>query len=389
MSLNKKKNQQIYNKIIKNLFLGKNLHIYIHIPFCASKCPYCAFGSITDKKYIDDYFEALCFEISQTLKIYKEKISTIFIGGGTPSLIESNFYKKIFEILNPNLGKFCEISIEANPNSVNLNWLQNIRNLGINRISFGVQSFDEKKLKMLGRIHSSNDAKMAILNAQKAGFKNINLDLIYETKFDNKNFLKKELSNIKNLPINHVSCYSLTLEENTPFHNKFEYKIENPNSSKFLFKTLQNLGFKQYEISNFGKICRHNYAYWQGKNYFGFGSFGVGFLSKKNLSEYLKFQNQELKNVDFARIYSPTNLQDYIKNPLFKNYEILSPKDIKFEKIFLGLRSKIGLSSKILNQNEIKKAKELVKSKKLILKNGIFYNTNYLLSDEISLFISQ
>lgn len=366
------------------------MHIYIHIPFCNSKCPYCGFDSVTNLKLINDYFEALKYEISEILPIFEEKISTIFIGGGTPSVVESKFYKEIFEILRPKFAKSCEISIEANPNSINEIWLENLKKFGVNRISFGVQSFDEKKLKFLGRIHTKNEAINAILLAKKVGFKNINLDLIYDTKFDDLKFVKEELSNLQNLPINHVSCYSLTLEENTPFESKFEYKKENLNSAKFIFKELEKLGFKQYEISNFGKICKHNLSYWQGKNYLGFGAFGVGFLSKKNLEKYVNFfKIQDAKNAKFARIYSQKNLKDYIKNPLFKKYEILTKNDVKFERIFLGLRSKIGIKNSLLNEKEILKAKSLLKAKKLSFKNGIFYNKNYLLSDEISLFISE
>ena len=170
------------------------MHIYIHIPFCESKCPYCAFGSYTDKfDLVQKYFNALEFEISNFLLNNPNlKISTLFFGGGTPSSVGAEFYAKIFEMLKPKFTKFAEITSEANPNSANLKWLKQMRELGLNRVSFGAQSFSEKKLKFLGRIHNSAQIHKAVQNANLAGFKNINLDLIYGSKFDDK-----KISNLK------------------------------------------------------------------------------------------------------------------------------------------------------------------------------------------------
>ncbi|PSM52542.1 oxygen-independent coproporphyrinogen III oxidase [Campylobacter blaseri] len=342
------------------------MHIYIHIPFCTKKCPYCAFGSY-DKSFdmVSDYFKALCFEI----KNYKFKeISTVFIGGGTPSSINSRYYEPIFEYLKPYIGKKTEITTEANPNSATFNWLNSMRKMRVNRVSFGTQSFDEKKLKFLGRNHSANDTKMAVFNAKKAGFKNINLDIIYGTKLDSKKMLEFELQNLLNLEINHISAYSLILEKNTSFENKPQFQKDSIVLAKFLFKRLNEMGFKQYEISNFGEICKHNLAYWKLENYVGFGAYAVGFNKNK-------------------RLYSPKDLIKYIKNPLQKEIENLDKNDLKIEHIFLGLRSILGVDSQILNENELKKAKILEKENKLSYKNGKFYNTNFLLADEIALFI--
>lgn len=342
------------------------MHIYIHIPFCESKCPYCAFGSSDDKfRLVNEYFNALKFEI----KNYKfNEISTVFIGGGTPSAVNAKYYTEIFEILKPHFRQRAEITTEANPNSANLFWLRYMHDLGINRVSFGAQSFYDKKLKLLGRIHSSKAIKEAVLNAKKAGFKNINVDIIYSTKFDNKKIIKFEVENLVNLGISHVSAYSLILEENTPFKDKFEFLKDSSNLARFLFKELVNAGFKQYEISNFGRVCKHNLSYWQGKKYIGFGAYAVGFDGKN-------------------RLYSPKNIEDYINNPLKKDIENLSNNNKKTEQIFLGFRSIIGVNTKILDKNELKNAQILVKSKKLIHKNEKLYNPNFLLADEITLFI--
>ncbi|MSN96982.1 coproporphyrinogen III oxidase family protein [Campylobacter sp. FMV-PI01] len=342
------------------------MHIYIHIPFCSSKCPYCAFGSSTDSfNLVERYFEALLFEIKNSTL---NKISTIFIGGGTPSVISAKFYEKIFDEFRDFLDIKTEITTEANPNSATLKWLKDMKNLGVNRVSFGTQSFNDEKLKFLGRNHSSIHTKKAVLNAKKVGFKNINVDIIYDTKFDDKKMIEFELLNLAKLDLTHISAYSLTLEENTPFYNKSSFKKDSVNLAKFLFLGLENLGFKQYEISNFGQICKHNLAYWQGKNYLGFGAYAVGFKDDK-------------------RFYSPKDIKSYIKNPTFKNIENLTKSDLKFEKIFLGMRSKIGVEAKILNELELKRAKILVEEKKLSYKNERFYNQDYLLSDEIVLFL--
>ncbi|WP_456057773.1 radical SAM family heme chaperone HemW [Campylobacter hominis] len=342
------------------------MHIYIHIPFCESKCKYCAFGSFSDKfDLVNDYFKALVLEISHFN--FDEKISTLFIGGGTPSVVEAKFYAPVFEILRPHFKNLTEISVEANPNSANLKWLKEMRNLGVNRISFGAQSFNNEKLKFLGRIHSAKQIENAVQNAKIAGFDNINIDLIYDTKFDTKDNLKFELKNISNLKISHISAYSLILEKGTEFYGKKSYKKDSAALAGFLFKNLAEIGFKQYEISNFGRICEHNFSYWKDEDYAGFGAYAVGTINK-------------------TRKTSP-DLFSYLKNPLKKSVEILDDKDIKTERILLGMRSSVGFSREILNEKELKKAEILLQSGKILFKNDRFYNTNFLLADEIALFI--
>lgn len=347
------------------------LHIYIHIPFCTSKCPYCAFGSYTDSfKKQKLYFDALKFEIEHFITQNSNlKISTIFIGGGTPSAILAEYYYDIFEILTLFFRKNIEITTEANPNSASLKWLSMMRNLGVNRISFGAQSFDEKKLNFLGRNHSERDIFNAVQNAKIVGFANINVDIIYASKFDTKKALEREIFALEKLKIQHVSAYSLTLEENTPFFGKFNFTKSSVNLARFLFKSLGEIGFKQYEISNFGKTCSHNLAYWKQLDYVGFGAHSVGFSKNK-------------------RFYAPSNLDQYIANPLQKNIENLSKKDLNIERIFLGARSIVGIKANLLNEKELENAKFLLKKGKLTLKNGKFYNPNFLLADEIALFIT-
>lgn len=341
-------------------------HVYIHIPFCEKKCPYCAFGSSDDEfKLIGAYFDALKSEI---LASNLPKIDTLFIGGGTPSVVGVKFYEEFFSLLK--FSQNAEITSEANPNSASKIWLENMRNLGLNRISFGAQSFNEKKLKFLGRIHGQKEIFKAVENAKNVGFDNINLDLIYGTKFDTKKNLEFECENLRNLPINHISAYALTLENNTPFFDKKTYQNTSVKNAKFMIESIKNLGFKQYEISNFGKICEHNLSYWKGENYHGFGAFAVGFDGA-------------------CRKMGAKSINEYIKNPFAKNIENLSQEDLHLERLFLGLRSIVGVDKSELSSKELEKAQILVSANKLRFEKSRFFNNDYLLSDEIALYLSQ
>lgn len=340
------------------------------MPFCESKCPYCAFGSSDDEfSKVSAYFKALCLDLNFQLKSQNVKeISTIFFGGGTPSAVNAKLYDEIFSILAPLCTPETEITLEANPNSANLAWLKHVKNLGANRISFGAQSFFEDKLKFLGRIHSRGQIFKAVENAHAAGFKSINLDLIYDTKFDTKKRLLAEVENLKSLAITHLSAYSLTLEENTPFSGKKSYKKDSDTLAKFMIEQIQGAGFRQYEISNFGEICKHNLGYWQGKNYLGVGAFSVGFK-------------------DATRYYAKSSIDAYIAQPTHREREILSQSELAREHIFLGFRSIVGVEAGRLNEAQKKRANLLVENEKLLFKEGKFYNPNFLLSDEIALFI--
>ena len=348
--------------------------LYIHIPFCDSKCSYCAFNSYVDKFHLKkEYMDALLLQLDFELKRFdvKEKeIESLFIGGGTPSTVEPRLYEKIFKKLKPYLCSDIEITSEANPNSASKEWLEGMHNLGINRISFGVQSFNKAKLKLLNRAHTPEQAKEAIVNARDVGFENISLDLIYATLGDTKELLSSDLQTAFSLPINHLSAYALTIEEGTPFESKPHMSKETLELTRWLFDSIAEHGFKQYEISNFGSYqSRHNLGYWEYKDYIGLGSGAVGKLG-------------------LERFYPSPNVEEYIKDPLTIKTEILSDEDKKIEQIFLGLRSCVGIKKDILNKDELEKAELLVKEKKLRQKNDTFYNDEYLLADEIALFIS-
>ncbi len=348
--------------------------LYIHIPFCDSKCSYCAFNSYVDKFYLKrNYVESLLKQLDFELKRFKieqSSLKSVFIGGGTPSTISPELYRPLFEMFKPYLAKDAEITSEVNPNSATPQWLEGMKNLGVNRLSFGVQSFNDEKLKLLNRAHSSTQAKDSIALAKEIGFDHISLDLIYATKGDTKELLNKDIKEAFKLPIDHISAYALTIEEGTAFESKPQMSKESLKLTSWLFSEISSKGFDHYEISNFGSYkSRHNLGYWKYEDYIGLGCGAVG---KK----------------DNKRFYPTTDIDSYINNPLDIKVENLSDEDIKIEKIFLGLRSIVGVSKNILNKDELQKAKILLDEKKLILKDDTFYNHNYLLSDEIALFLT-
>lgn len=348
--------------------------LYIHIPFCDSKCSYCAFNSYVDKFHLKDaYMSALKKQLEFELQRFQAKeksIETIFIGGGTPSTVSPELYKPIFTLLKPYLQENIEITSEANPNSATYEWLKGMRAFGVNRISFGVQSFDAKKLKLLNRAHTPEMAITALKNAKEVGFKNLSLDLIYATLGDTKELLQNDIKTAFSLPINHISAYALTIEEGTAFENKKEMSNEQLSLTKWIFKTIKEHGFEQYEISNFGSYkSAHNLGYWQYKDYMGVGAGAVGKLKS-------------------TRFYPTPNIEEYIKNPLKIESEVLEDEDKKIEQIFLGFRSCVGVHEKVLNTEERKRAQILLDEKKLIQKGATFYNENFLLADEIALFLT-
>jgi oxygen-independent coproporphyrinogen-3 oxidase len=300
----------------------------------------------------------------------KRSIETVFIGGGTPSTISPELYKPIFELLQPYLQNDREITSEANPNSATFAWLEGMKKLGVNRISFGVQSFNKEKLKLLNRAHTPKQAINAVKNAAKVGFKNISLDLIYATLGDTKELLNRDINTAFTLPINHISAYALTIEEGTAFETKPQMSQEQLSLTEWLFDTIKGHGFEQYEISNFGTFqSAHNLGYWKYKDYMGVGAGAVGKLNSQ-------------------RFYPLTIIEEYINNPCDIRVEALEREDKKIEKLFLGFRSCVGVDKKELSLEEVKRAKILVDEEKIYLKNGFFYNYNYLLADEIALFIS-
>ncbi len=349
----------------------------MHIPFCDSKCYYCAFNSYVSMFHLkNDYMKALVkqlkSDIINNLRNSDKKLETIFIGGGTPSCLDAFYYKEIFELLKPYITPQTEITTEANPNSATKEWLKKMNALGVNRVSFGVQSFNETKLKQLGRAHNKEQAIKAIKNAKSIGFDSINCDFIYGVENDTFESLCEDLDLISELDVEHISAYSLTIEEGTKFFNKSSIKIDDELLSPRIFEYLNKKGYQQYEISNFSKETKfqskHNFGYWQHKEYLGIGAGAVG---------YVKSQ----------RYYPLKDIEAYIKTPC--NYEIeeLTKDDIKTEKILLGLRCKFGFDKALLDKNEKERLNTLIEQNKVIEVDNTIYNNDFLLADEIALFL--
>ncbi len=314
------------------------------------------------------YMQALAISLREELVDIKE-IDTIFIGGGTPSTVEPKLYEPIFKLLEPLVKEKIEITCEANPNSATKQWLKGMLDLGVNRLSFGVQSFNEEKLKLLNRAHSSKDAIDAISNAYSIGFKNISLDIIYDLYSDTQELIVSDLEQAFKLPINHISSYELTIDKATEFSKREEVKLNDENLGFLLRKEVEKRGFKQYEVSNYGIYqSKHNLGYWQHKEYLGIGAGAVGYRDKKRYKQH-------------------TNIEKFIAEPTYKSYESLNSSNILTEKILLGLRSIVGVDSHILDNSMLDRASFLAKEGKLELRNGTFYNKELFLSDELALFI--
>lgn len=296
------------------------------------------------------YFEALYSEID----LWKEELKnftadTIFIGGGTPSSVDPIYISKLMEKIYSNLEikKDCEISIESNPNSLNLEKLKAYRNLGINRISIGAQSFSDRELKKLGRIHDKKMIYEAVENARDAAFENINLDLMMAIPDQSLKSFEYSLSEAVLLNVEHISCYSLIIEENTKFYRDIEAGrnldlVDEDTERKMyakLKKFLAEKGYRQYEISNFSKEnfhCRHNLKYWSCEDYLGLG-----------VSAHSKIGNKRFGN-DF-------DIKKYIERisknelPIFEKTELTKVDRIN-EAIILGLRLKRGVDIQKLNR---------------------------------------
>ncbi len=296
-------------------------------------------------------------------------IESLFIGGGTPSTVAPKLYEPLLKTLQPYLSTTAECTAEANPNSATRLWLSGMKALGINRVSFGVQSFDNAKLKHLGRAHNRDDAIRAITDAAALGIEHISLDLIYASAFDTPALLQSDLKQTFALPVDHLSAYALTIEEGTVFQSRPEVATEHLEQTQRLFETIKNHGFMQYEISNFGTYTsKHNLGYWQYHPYLGIGAGAVGCINS-------------------IRYYPHRDIDAYIKAPSFTTDEILDEHEVKRERIFLGLRSIVGVSRHLLSVTELQRAQLLVDEKKLTFEQNVFYNNDYLLSDEIALFI--
>ena len=286
--------------------MKERLGIYIHIPFCVSKCGYCDFYSVAGgRQRMADYQSALLSHISESAEVISNyEVDSVYIGGGTPSCYGA---KRIVEILDElkrigNLRLDAEITMEANPDTTRLDELKMLLNAGVNRISFGVQSANNDILKMIGRRHNFRQAQVAVETARAAGFENVSVDLIYGLPTQSKGDWADTLAKTLELQPEHFSCYALKLEEGTPMYRSYLGSPLMPDDDEqadvylYAVDTLRSFGYEQYEISNFaipGYASRHNFKYWTLADYIGFGpgahsyAGGVRYSYVKDLDKYI------------------------------------------------------------------------------------------------------
>lgn len=327
---------------MKNL---KEVALYIHIPFCKQKCFYCDFPSYASLDHLkDDYVDALCKEIEE--KVIDYKIKSIFIGGGTPSYLETNqIYKLLKTISKLNLTENMEFTMECNPGALEKEKLETMINGGVNRISMGLQAVQNSLLKDIGRIHSFKQFEENFNLAREVGFKNINVDLMFGLPNQKVDEWVESLETIARLNPEHISAYSLIIEEGTAFYKLWERnklilpsEDDERNMYSITKKILKEHGYNQYEISNYAKPgyeCYHNKVYWQCNDYLGVGSASSSFIDGKRI-----------KNIEDVKAYiEKINNNESIIEEIIEN----SKEDNMEEFIFMGLRMNKGI-----NINEFK-----------------------------------
>lgn len=316
------------------------ISLYIHIPFCVRKCLYCDFPSFSGMESIfDDYVRMLCREIDETYSDYRGmEVKSIFVGGGTPSVLPpallGRISDKIFSRFD--VDSKAEITIETNPGTLDAKKLAEMKSMYFNRLSMGLQAWQDRLLKKLGRIHTADEFETNFLQARDAGFKNINVDLMFALPAQSLDDWQETLEKVMKLRPEHISAYSLIIEEGTPFFDMFDRgelkEIDEVTDRKMYYlakEMLSDKGYKQYEISNFAKEgfeCYHNKVYWRTEEYQGFG------LGAHSYADGVRFHNTY-------------DMKEYLRGEGFRlDKEFLSLQEKQEEFMFMGLRMNEGVS---------------------------------------------
>lgn len=333
--------------------------LYIHIPFCESICDYCDFIKLQYfRNFAEKYLSVLEKELSNP-ELNKD-LKTIYVGGGTPTSLEDDLFLRLLKAIDPLSKKAIEYTFECNPESLTLSKIKMMKEYGVNRISIGVESTDDKVLKAINRHHTFSDVIKAVDLLRKNGIDNINLDLILGLPNVSEKMLEKDIKNILLLSPTHISCYSLTINE----HTVFSIKKINPPSEEFsysAYKKINNIlinnGYEHYEVSNWakkGKRSEHNLTYWRNETYYGIG------LGASGYEDNIRYRNT-------------TNLNKYLNNKNIREEEIVTLKDLEEYQIMLNLRTDEGLDlAKFLNLFKY----DLYKNKKEVIESYI--SSNYL-----------
>ena len=337
--------------------------LYIHIPFCEHLCDYCDFPKL---QYFRTFAEKYLVTLKSELNSYNidHELKTIYVGGGTPTALEDDLFEQLLQIINPYTKGVEEYTFEANPESLSEKKLSLMKHYGVNRISIGVESTDDKILAFINRHHTFSDVKTAISSARKMGFDNLNVDLIIGLPHVSGALFRKDLVNILDLDVEHISLYSLTVHPHTVFSLK---GIEEPEEefARKLYdiaeETLKANGFIHYEVSNWakpGRESKHNFTYWKDKQYYGIGYGASGYVGN-------------------VRYTNTRNLDKYLKGQYIEEKEIVTSEDDKTYFIMLNLRTNQGIDLKEY-QNRFRE--ELLKVKKTEIEN--FLDQDLLKIDE-------
>ncbi len=355
-----------------------SLSIYIHYPFCKSKCPYCDFNShifqqINEEKFLQSYLNELHYFAPQ---LKNRQVKTIFFGGGTPSLMPTYFVEKILAAISQiwNINKNCEITLEANPTSFEANKFKDFKAAGINRLSIGIQALNDVDLKFLGREHSASEAISTIKTASKI-FDNYSFDLIYARPNQNLASWQQELQTAISLSANHLSLYQLTIEKGTKFYGQYlnkEFVLPDENLSADLYESTNQItstnGLELYEISNYAKAgfeCKHNLAYWQSDDYLGIGA---GAHSRVYLDD-------ETQRSAITLLHQPSTwLEASVQKGIaIQKIEKIKPNELLEEIILMGLRLKDGIDNSVFQKHFRKDISKIFDFQKLkpLVNNGL------------------
>ena len=309
------------------------LGLYVHTPFCLKKCSYCGFLSMPGcgKDTIDGYFDRMADEARQIPSEYM--VDTVFFGGGTPTLAGPENIKKVIDSLSPFLEDGAEITMEANPKTFGLEDLRRYREAGVNRLSIGCQSLNDEVLAKLGRVHTRDEFLESYRAAREAGFDNVNVDLMFAVPGQDMNIWEETLREVIALGPDHISAYSLQIEEGTPFYNAYKFgELEGVSDEEerrmhhLAIEMLEDAGYVHYEISNFAKpgfMCKHNLKYWNMDEYLGIGLGASSFM-----------KGERIKNTD--------DLDEYMKGSLGQERHLDTKEDLAGETVFTGLRKREG-----------------------------------------------
>jgi len=362
----------------------QNFAIYIHYPFCKSKCPYCDFNSHLTNKNID--YDRFLKAYGQELEFFANNIenkvvTSIFFGGGTPSLMPISLVEGILNKISQlwKIADNCEITLEANPTSAERQKFQDLKKIGINRLSLGIQALNNDDLKFLGREHSSQEATETIEFTKKI-FDNFSFDLIYARSKQTLKQWEEELNKALKFQSPHLSLYQLTIEKGTRFYSDFQQKkfdLPNENLSADLYQLTNQItsenGLEFYEISNYAKKnfqSKHNLSYWQGDDYIGIGAGAHSRVYfKRPLQIGSSFKNANLRSA-IVMYHEPNKWLESleIKGSAIQNHNYINKKELSYELLLMGLRVKKGLNKKILSYHleadfgeifDVKKLKKL------------------------------